>query len=87
MCCCRCKDRFGVVLIYLFLLLLPLPLPLPLLLPLPSQQVCVVLQTVHVRQQQLRRLQWDHVLQVIVLIPGGEDIWMGRLSVKGNVGG
>lgn len=58
--------------------------PFPLFFP--GKQVGVVLKAVHVRQQQLCRLQRHHVLQVIVLVPGGEDIRMDGTGMQRDSG-
>ena len=64
-------------------------LSVPLLLSLAGQEVGVVLQTVHVRQQQLCGFQGQHVLQVIVLfIPGRVGLGRagGETALQGGCG-
>lgn len=56
------------------------------LLPFPGHQVGVVLQTVHVRQQHFCWLQRNHVLQVVVLVPVGEDVSISGVRMERNVG-
>lgn len=69
-----------------FALPLPFSLPLPLPLSLFGQQVAVVLQTVHVWQQQFSRLQRYHVFKIVVFVPGWKDIRMGVVGVKKDAG-
>lgn len=59
-----------------------LSLPFPFSLSFSGKQVGVILQTVHVRQQQLSGLQWDHVLWIVVLVPGRKQVWLGRPGMQ-----
>lgn len=79
LCCCGSNGGSGLGTMYLVLLL-----PLLFLLLFPGQKVGVVLQTVHVWQQHLRRFQRHHVLRVIFLIPCGKNVQMGSVGVQGN---
>lgn len=55
-----------------------------LLVPVPSQQVGIVLQAIHVWQQQLSGLQRQQVLQVVVVVPRGKDVWTGVAGMWGH---